>query len=144
MNKAKLVFNQTLMISTGILFGIGIQVSLNYFLHDNYSFSWQWYIPLSIILTGFLCALASLFLVEDNDRKILSPALQIVFHCISVFAIVSVCGYLFHWYTDIREYIPIVIMYVIIYGFVWGASLWIGKTDEEMINDAIKDIRDEE
>lgn len=144
MNKAKLVFNQTLMISTGILFAIGIQVSVNYFLHGDHTFSWQWYIPLSIILTGFLCALATLFLVDDDGLRMIKPTLRTVLHFICVFGIVSASGYLFHWYTDVSEYIPIIIMYVIIYGFVWVATLWIGKSDEKKINDALKDIQDEE
>ena len=64
MNRCKLIFNQTLMISTAILFGLGIEELIEYIISADEMIRWQWYIPLSVILTGFICALASLVL-ED-------------------------------------------------------------------------------
>ena len=40
--------------------------------------------------------------------------------------------------------IPIAIIYVITYGFVWASTIWIFKEDEKKINEAIKDIQDKE
>ena len=58
-------------------------------------------------------------------------------YCVPVRAAVSV-------YTGIKEYIPIMVMYVIIYGFVWIATGWLVKRDEIRINEAIREIQDEE
>ena len=35
-------------------------------------------------------------------------------------------------------------MIVIIYAFTWVATYWLLKSDENKINDALKDVRDEE
>ena len=57
---------------------------------------------------------------------------------------VAGCGWLFGWYSNLTEFIVIAVMYVVIYAFVWISSLWMAKTDEKKINEAIKDIQDEE
>lgn len=144
MNKAKMIFNQTLMISTGILFGVGVQTAIQYLASGKSSFQWQWYIPLSIILAGFLCALATLFLTYEEVSGKSVGYIKTIMHFIAVLAIVSLCGYLFGWYTSLDEFIPIVFMYVVIYAFVWISSTWIMKSDEKKINKAIDEIRDEE
>lgn len=143
MNKAKLVFNHTLMISTAILFGMGIRTAVLYFKEGQYTISWQWYIPLSIVAVGFLCSLASLLLLGD-DGSMVKLRIRICLHCLLVFCIVSLCGYLFDWYSGILDYLIIVVMYVIIYAFVWISTSWMLKADEKKINDAISKIRDEE
>ena len=133
------------MISTAILFGLGIEELIEYISSADELMRWQWYIPLSIIFTGFLCALASLVLVdEDSSLKQVNMKLKIFVHFIALFAVVSGCGYIFNWYSGIRQLIPITIIYVLTYGFVWASTMWIFKTDEKKINEAIKDIRDEE
>lgn len=53
-------------------------------------------------------------------------------------------GYLFQWYTDIIGYSFVVAAYFIVYVFVWGVSYWLGARDESKINEALKDIQDEE
>ena len=63
MKRCKIIFNQTLMISTGILFGLGIQELIRWLAGGITEIRWPWYIPLTIIFTGLLCSLASLFLV---------------------------------------------------------------------------------
>lgn len=144
MNKAKLVFNQTIMISTAILFGLGVQTSQYYMMGDVSVIEWPWYIPLSIILTGFLCSIPSLLFVEDDKLSIKHIKVRIVLHFICLLGVVSLCGYLFHWYDSWSNYVPIVVMYVLIYCFVWLATLWMTKSDENKINEAIKDIQDED
>jgi threonine/homoserine efflux transporter RhtA len=144
MKKWKLIFSQTLMISTGILFGVGVQAAINHLNTSAENLQWQWYIPLSIIFTGFLCALASLFLLEDEGRSVSQSRIRIVLHFIFLFLVVAGCGYLFDWYDDVGGLAVIGGMYVLIYGFVWVGSLWMGKADEKKINEAINEIRDEE
>ena len=144
MKKWKIVFNQTLMISTGILFGLGVQALIARLFGKDTVIEWPWYIPLSIILTGFLCALATLFLIDREGENIASGKGRILLHFIFLLIVVAGCGWLFGWYTDLTEFIVIAVMYVVIYAFVWISSLWMAKTDEKKINEAIKDIQDEE
>ena len=144
MKKWKLIFSQTLMISTGILFGVGVQALIQHLNTGMKNLEWQWYIPLSIIFTGFLCALASLFLLEDEGEKVSRSGLRIVLHFLFLFGVVAGCGYLFGWYDNALGLAVIGGMYVLIYGFVWAGSLWMGKADEKKINEAIDQIRDEE
>ena len=56
----------------------------------------------------------------------------------------SLSGHFCGWYSNLSEYLIIVIMYIIIYAFVWIATVWMLKVDEKKINDAISEIRDEE
>ena len=144
MKKWKIIFSQTLMISTGILFGVGVQGLINHLNTGAEMLRWQWYIPLSIILTGFLCSLATLFLLEDEGKSVSRSRLRIVLHFFFLFLVVAGCGYLFGWYETAGELAVIGGMYVLIYGFVWLGSLWMNKADEKKINEAINEIRDEE
>ena len=145
MNRCKLIFNQTLMISTAILFGLGIEELIEYIFSADGWINWQWYIPLSVIFTGFLCALASLVLVDgESSLKPVNMKLRIFLHFIALFGVVAGSGFIFNWYSELSQLIPITIIYVLTYGFVWISTLWIFKSDEKKINEAIKDIQDTE
>ena len=144
MNKAKIIFNQTLMVSTGILFCMGVRSAVLSILSGRDNIGWQWYIPLSIIFVGFLCALASLLLYDDGAGSGWAIRIRVIIHFILVFGIVSLSGYLFRWYANAFEYLIIVIMYILIYAFVWISTAWMLKADEKKINDAIDQIRDDE
>ncbi len=144
MKKWRLIFIQTLMISTGILFGVGVQALVGHLQTGSETLSWQWYIPLSIIFTGFLCSLATFLLQEDDGKDITRSRLRIALHFLLLFGVVAGCGYFFGWYDSAAGFAVIGGMYVLIYGFVWAASIWMGKADEKKINEAIDGIRDEE
>ena len=144
MNKAKIIFNQTIMISTAILFGLGIQMIIQHFISGSETLVLDWYIPISICLTGFLCSLPTYFLLDLDTLEKKVMWMRIGIHFILVGGIVVLCGYLFDWYGDLFDVRKIVIMYSIIYVFVWIITAWIGKSDEIKINAAIKDIHDSE
>lgn len=143
MKKIKVIFNQTLMISTAMLFGLGIQAFIRHLQGKEAMIEWPWYIPFSIIIAGFLCALPTWFLLEDDCSTRWYRLCKVV-HFMVLWGIVSLCGLLFQWYTGIKEYISVMVMYVIIYGFVWIATRWLVKRDEIRINEAIREIQDEE
>ena len=70
MNKCRLIFTQTMMISTGILFGVGVQALIGWLTAGTWDLAWPWYTPLSVIFTGFLCALGTLLLQEKDGERV--------------------------------------------------------------------------
>lgn len=145
MNKLKIVFNQTLMISTGILFCVGISNLFGHLAYGYESLEWEWYTPLSFVLAGFLCSLPTLILFsigEKTGKTVIIIGKTV--HFIVEGATVSLCGYFFGWFKSFREYLPILVMYVLIYAFVWIAMTWIYKKEDALINEALKGVRDEE
>lgn len=145
MNKVKMIFSQTLMVSTAILFGLGIQQLILYLsgIGDG-KITWQWYIPLSIVLTGFLSSLPSLLLTCEFGGSKVKTVIVILLHFLMVFGIVSGSGYLFGWYVNSGDFLLIAVMYVIIYSFVWAATVWLMRSDDNKINRALDEIRDPE
>lgn len=144
MDKFKIVFQETLMISTGILFVIGAEGLAAHLMGQD--FELVWYDPLAIILVGFLCALPTLLLMsawEEEDGKI-SFKMRVFLHCVTTFAIVSVAGRIFCWYSSLMQYLILVIMYFAVYIFVWTASIWYYKAEENKINHALESMQDEE
>ncbi len=143
MSKIKIIFSQTLMISTAILFGLGVQAFF-YMLYGNGDrISWQWFIPLSIIVTAFLCSVPTLLLLDEAVSSKNFTIRQIL-HFFCVLAVLSLCGWLFDWYDSVRSYLFVLVMYVIIYVFVCIATYWLAKNDEIKINDALDGVRDDE
>ena len=144
MNKCKIVFYQTLMISTAILVGLGIQEIIDYFRYGIESFEIEWYIPITIPLTALLCSIPSILIIDCEGLSKKRIIFRVIVHFICLLMIVSGCGYLFKWYSNADEYIVILIEYVLIYAFVWLASWWFEKKDEVKINEALKDLQDNE
>ena len=143
MNRLKLIFSQTLMIASAILFGLGIEEAVDRVVTGDVYMRWEWYIPLSIILCAFICSVPSVIFSDDrtSGRKF---TVKVGIHFICIFTAVSLFGLLFGWYTDLAGFIVIAVMIVIIYVFTWVATYWLLKSDENKINDALKDVRDEE
>lgn len=139
--KLKLIFDQTLMISTGILFLIGMEGVISHLMGGE--FELYWYHPISIVLTGFFCSFPT-FLFRDEFPNRGSFRLRVVLHCLLEWGIVSLAGWIFRWYTIWQGYLVVMIFYFLIYGFVWLATIWMHKIDEEKINQALREIRDEE
>lgn len=144
MNKIKLIFIQTLMVSTAILFGIGVQAVISHFVGGFEVMNWPWYIPLSIVLSGFLSSIPTTLILSLDTLSKRRMWFRIILHFILVGVIVSLCGLVFKWFDSLAGYIPIIGMYILIYVFVWAASGWMAKSDEKKINEAIKDFQDED
>ena len=144
MQKLKIIFHQTFMISTTILFGIGMLMLIQHFSLGVQMFSFQWSDPLSICFTGFLSSLPTYFLLDMDSLKKSEVRIRIGIHFVSVLGIVVLCASLFHWFGQIINLRIICLMYSLIYLFVWGATAWMAKVDEIKINEAIKDLQDSE
>ncbi|MCR4648990.1 MAG: DUF3021 domain-containing protein [Lachnospiraceae bacterium] len=139
MNKLKLLFLQTSFISVGIFFGVGLTNLIMHFAGKTYIV--EWYFLLSVILAGMLCSLPSLILYAE---KINPFFLRIILHFCTLFAAVSLLGWLFKWYTAITEYAVVMLIFVFVYIFVWIVTKWIYFKDDKEINNALNSIRDED
>ena len=69
---------------------------------------------------------------------------MVILYCLMEFGIVTLAGWIFRWYTTREGYLVVMLFYFLIYGFVWMASIWMQKVDEDKINQALKEIQDEE
>ena len=142
MSIVKKLFVQSVIISTSILFLNGINMVIQHFSGNDIVL--KWYHPVSIVLTGVLCALPT-FLLKDSDnwdRKTFWT--RVPLHCLALWAVVVGAGYLFVWYNDLESFISVSVIFLIIYVFVWLASHWLDKQDEKKINKALDEIRDSE
>lgn len=144
MQKLKIIFHQTFMISTAILFGIGMLMLIQHFSLGVQTFSFQWSDPLSICFTGFLSSLPTYFLLDLDNLKKSKVRIRMGIHFVAVLGIVVLCASLFRWFGQIINLRIICLMYSLIYLFVWGATAWMVKADEIKINEAIKDLQDAE
>lgn len=142
MKKIKILFQQSMIISTGILFAIAVEGIVCHLMGQDILFAW--YHPISIILAGFLCALPTLVWLSEEELTKMQFIIRIILHCILLFGIVSLMGYLFHWYENLWEYLFVVLAYFVIYIFVWLVSIWLWKWEENKINRALESIRDKE
>ena len=144
MQKVKTIFSQTLMISTAILFGIGILMLVQHFSLGMQTFTFQWSDPLSICFTGFLSSLPTYFLLDMDSLKKSEVWIRMGIHFVSVLGIVVLCASLFHWFGQIINLRILCLMYSLIYLFVWCTTAWMAKADEIKINEAIKELQDSE
>ena len=142
MEKLKILFQQTLMISIGILFFTGINGLISHLAGTD--FYYAWYYPLTIIFIGFLCALPTfLFIMSEwsGQRRFLS---NLILHCLSVWVIVSIAGRILKWYFILKQFLMVTMEYILIYIFVWLASMWLIRAEDKIINQALTDIQDKE
>lgn len=141
-DKIKTIFMQMLMISTGVIAVMAIE---GIFYHlSGYNFQLEWYHPISVLVTGVVCSVPSLLLTGYEEWPKKKLIVRLTLHAIVMYAVVIFMGYLFKWYTILSGFLFLSLGYVLVYGFVWGASLWVCKRDEKEINAALEDIRDEE
>lgn len=146
MNKVKLWLEQTMTISFAVLVGIVIE-GLIYCLFGGDpldEFKLCWIQLLSVVLTGAVCSVPTVIWLTDFDVPKNKFIVRLILHCIGLYAIVSVFGWIFNWYNKLDGFIFMTIIYFLVYIFVWVVSLWFHKRDDNKINKALDDIRDEE
>ena len=144
MNKLKLWLEQTMMISFAIFVGIIIEGLVYSFMGDNLAdFNLTWLQLVSVILTGAVGSLPTLFwLTDDLPRN--KFIVRIILHCICLYAVVALFGFVFKWFQNMDGFIFMTIIYFMVYIYVCLMTLWFHKRDEKQINKALDDIRDEE
>lgn len=142
MSNLKILFHQICMISTGILFIIGINWTVDHFTGENFEF--PWYYPFSILLVAFLSALPTYLLILKEWGKQKRFLVNLIVHCLSIWAIVAAAGWIFKWYCTWKEFLLLAIEYIVVYIFVWVVSWWSFLAEDKKINQALKDIQDEE
>ncbi|MDD6156606.1 MAG: DUF3021 family protein [Lachnospiraceae bacterium] len=138
------IIEEALMISTGILVAIGIDGVIAYFQGWSENFILEWYTPLAIVFTGIACALISQILPMGMDVSKANARVRIVIHFLLTFAAVSGIGYVVHWYTDPDGFLYLAISFVIIYVAVWVFMFAIYRHEVKLMNEALKQLRDEE
>lgn len=146
MSKLKIWLEQTMMISFAILAGIVIEGVVFYFIDGDSldAFAMNWYQLLAVVLTGAVCALPSFIWFSEKEITKAQFIVKLIIHCASIYAVVSLIGWLFNWYSQLDGFILMSIIYVLVYIFVWLVTLWFHRRDDNKINKALDEIRDEE
>lgn len=142
MSNLKILFQQVCMISTGILFIIGLNGMVEHLTGGTFDF--PWYYPFSIILVGFLSALPTFLFILRAWGKQRRFIVNLILHCLSIWAIVAIVGWVCGWYVTLKEFLLLTIGYLAVYIFVWVVSLWALLKEDKKINQALTDIQDEE
>ncbi len=146
MNKLKLWFLQTMMISFAILCGIVLEGVVFLIIDKDplSSFSLNWFQLLSVPLTGAVCSLVTVLLLCRENLSKKAYMISVIIHCICLYGVVILFGKLFSWYTKMDGFILVTIIFFLVYVFVWIATRFLQKQDDNRINKALDSIRDEE
>ena len=137
MAKLKSWFEQCVIVSFAILAGVVLEVvrigttALHYQL-------------LSIVMTGIVCGIPTIRLLDEDTLKRIPFIVKVILHCILTYLVVAGIGKVFSWYTKLSGFIMMTIIFVLVYVFVWVSNIWLRKQEEKKINQALEDLRDEE
>lgn len=142
MKKIKILFEQAILISVGIIICMSIEATVYHLLGDDIAL--RWYHPLSILLTGICCAFPSLILFNSDSSNSSNFMVRIIIHAALLYVMVIGFGYIFNWYKEIDGFIFLSCSFLLVYAFVWVSQSWLSKKDENEINSALNEIRDEE
>ncbi len=139
----KTILLQAMMISYGILAEIGISVAITHLMGGE-SMTLEWYHPLSFVLCGLLGAIPTYIWRNMESLTKRQFAVRLILHCLVLYAIVMLFGYVFKWYTMPDGFIAVSVGFFIVYAFVWVATYFFYRQEDKAINAAIDKIRDEE
>ena len=102
MKNIKLIFTQSMIISSAILFVIGISETV---LHlEGYDSGLKWYIPISIFIAGVLCAMPTLIFNKSELMARRQFKIRIVIHCLVLYLEIALLGFIFNWYDNLRSF----------------------------------------
>ena len=134
------------MISFAILVGIVLEGVVFLIIDGDplSEMSLNWFQLLSIVLTGAVCSVVTVLLLCKENISKKAYLIRVIIHCILLYGVVILFGKFFAWYTKLDGFILVTIIYFLVYVFVWVATRFFQKQDDNKINKALGDIRDEE
>ena len=140
MRIVKMIAMQFLLITVGMLLGIGL---MNVFTRDYNDL--PWFFPFEILAVALSTALASLVYLSKNELSKKGMMIRQIIHFILLLVIVYSFGYLFKWWSELSGILIVGAIFLGIYAIVFIVTYRMEKKDSFKINEALKKLpKDEE
>lgn len=140
MRIVKMIAMQFLLITVGMLLGIGL---MNVFLRDYNDL--PWFFPFEILAVALSTALASLVYSSKNELSKKGMMIRQIIHFILLLVIVYSYGYLFKWWSELSGILIVGAIFLGIYAIVFIVTYRMERKDSFKINEALKKLpKDEE
>ena len=140
MRIVKMIAMQFLLITVGMLLGIGL---MNVFTMDYNDL--PWFFPFEILAVALSTALASLVYLSKNELSKKGMMIRQIIHFILLLVIVYSYGYLFKWWSELSGIFIVGAIFLGIYAIVFIVTYRMEKKDSFKINEALKKLpKDEE
>ena len=140
MRIVKMIAMQFLLITVGMLLGIGL---MNVFTRDYNNL--PWFFPFEILAVALSTALASLVYLSKNELSKKGMMVRQIIHLILLLVIVYSFGYLFKWWSELSGILIVGAIFLGIYAIVFIVIYRMEKKDSFKINEALKKLpKDEE
>ena len=140
MRIVKMIAMQFLLITVGMLLGIGL---MNVFTMDYNDL--PWFFPFEILAVALSTALASLVYLSKNELSKKGMMIRQIIHLILLLVIVYSFGYLFKWWSELSGIFIVGAIFLGIYAIVFIVIYRMEKKDSFKINEALKKLpKDEE
>ena len=140
MRIVKMIAMQFLLITVGMLLGIGL---MNVLLRDYNDL--PWFFPFEILAVALSTALASLVYLSKNELSKKGMMIRQIIHFILLLVIVYSYGYLFKWWSELSGIFIVGAIFLGIYAIVFIVTYRMEKKDSFKINEALKKLpKDEE
>ena len=134
----KLVISHFFIITVCVLTVIGVS---NLFTSDFSGYPKEF--PLHLLLIGASSALPSFLFYFKNEPTRKQFVIRIILHFCCIMAVVLGEGRLLGWYDSFAEMAVIAGMIVLVYLAVWFISVRAGSKTEQNINEALKNINND-
>lgn len=140
MRIVKMIAMQFLLITVGMLLGIGL---MNVFTMDYNDL--PWFFPFEILAVALSTALASLVYLSKNELSKKGMMIRQIIHFILLLVIVYSYGYLFKWWSELSGIFIVGAIFLGIYAIVFIVTYRMERKDSFKINEALKKLpKDEE
>ena len=140
MRIVKMIAMQFLLITVGMLLGIGL---MNVFTRDYNDL--PWFFPFEILAVALSTALASLVYLSKNELSKKGMMIRQIIHFILLLVIVYSFGYLFKWWSELSGILIVGAIFFGIYAIVSIVTYRMERKDSFKINEALKKLpKDEE
>ncbi len=140
MRIVKMITMQFLLITVGMLLGIGL---MNVFTRDYNNL--PWFFPFEILAVALSTALASLVYLSKNELSKKGMMVRQIIHLILLLVIVYSFGYLFKWWSELNGILIVGAIFFGIYAIVFIVTYRMERKDSFKINEALKKLpKDEE